>query len=311
MPKISLLLINYNKEKYLRDALESVRRQTFRDWECIIVDDGSTDDSIKIIKKYCRHDARFRLISQENAGCQSARNTAMNEATAEYVMFLDSDDCMTEDAMSSLMAAREIYSADITYGTCRYAPDEYKYTGIHAKCLPAEPKLCFFGRRPDFYKLLDIDMRKFRFCWCWLCLFPRRLLSGLAWNSEIHQNSDAAFMTDVLARADTVAVVDSIIVMHRDSPSSISRESFNEKSVQWCPRLLRHIRNPLHKIGGKFETCLHRQIMGMLFHNNLLLPLMTGRYMRESCRYMQESELRINHLRLWKRILIWLFIRAF
>ena len=61
-PAISIIIANYNFAKYIGDALESVRVQSFRDWECIVIDDGSTDNSVKIIKQFCKRDKRFRLI---------------------------------------------------------------------------------------------------------------------------------------------------------------------------------------------------------------------------------------------------------
>lgn len=91
-PAISLIIPVYNAETYLRECLDSVLTQTLPDWECILVDDGSTDASGAICEEYVQRDSRFRLIQQANAGISGARNTAIEAATGKYIMFLDNDD---------------------------------------------------------------------------------------------------------------------------------------------------------------------------------------------------------------------------
>ncbi|HBP26725.1 MAG TPA: glycosyltransferase family 2 protein, partial [Alphaproteobacteria bacterium] len=77
-PTVSIIIANYNFAKYIGDALESVHAQSFRDWECIVIDDGSTDDSAQIIKRFCRRDARFRLIQKNHGGVSAARNAGLD-----------------------------------------------------------------------------------------------------------------------------------------------------------------------------------------------------------------------------------------
>ncbi len=91
-PKISIIIPVYNVESYLRECLDSVLSQTFTNWECILVDDGSKDSSGKICDEYAEHDNRFKSIHQTNQGQASARNLALNNAKGDYIMFLDSDD---------------------------------------------------------------------------------------------------------------------------------------------------------------------------------------------------------------------------
>ena len=91
-PVVSLIMPVYNVEKYLEKALRSVKNQTFKDFELIIVNDGSTDGSIDIIEKFCNENENFRLINQENQGPSVARNTGIKESVGEYIGFMDSDD---------------------------------------------------------------------------------------------------------------------------------------------------------------------------------------------------------------------------
>lgn len=92
MPLISIIIPVYKVEQYLRLCLNSIENQTFTDWECILVDDGSPDNSGKICDEYVKKDKRFRVFHQPNSGVSAARNKGLEEARGEYVNFIDSDD---------------------------------------------------------------------------------------------------------------------------------------------------------------------------------------------------------------------------
>lgn len=90
---VSIIIPVYNVEKYLHICLDSVLAQTYTDYEVILVNDGSKDDSGKICEEYVKRDKRFSLISQDNKGLASARNTGIKAAKGKYIYFIDSDDC--------------------------------------------------------------------------------------------------------------------------------------------------------------------------------------------------------------------------
>lgn len=92
MPAISIIIPIYNVEKYLRRCLESVKNQTFTDWEAICVNDGSPDNSAAILAEFAAKDSRFKIVNKENGGLSDARNAGMQVATGEYILYLDSDD---------------------------------------------------------------------------------------------------------------------------------------------------------------------------------------------------------------------------
>ena len=101
-PKISIIIPVYNTEKYLSRCLDSLLNQTFQDWCAICIDDGSTDNSAKILDKYTKNDNRFIVIHKKNAGVSSARNDGVTKANSEYVMFLDSDDILYPTAIEKM-----------------------------------------------------------------------------------------------------------------------------------------------------------------------------------------------------------------
>ena len=92
MPKVSIIIPIYNTEKYLSRCLDSIIEQSFQDFECICINDGSTDKSRGICESYVRKDSRVRLINQKNEGVSGARNKGINVAIGDYITFLDSDD---------------------------------------------------------------------------------------------------------------------------------------------------------------------------------------------------------------------------
>ena len=91
-PEISIIIPVYKAEKYLRRCLDSVLSQTLSNWECILVDDGSPDQSGAICDEYAAKDSRFRVIHKPNGGVSSARNEGLDTAKGEFICFIDSDD---------------------------------------------------------------------------------------------------------------------------------------------------------------------------------------------------------------------------
>ena len=106
-PLVSVVIPVYNVEKYLRECVDSVINQTYRQIEIILIDDGSTDSCGDICDKYALIDSRIKLIHQENQGLGHARNVGMVEATGKYIIFLDSDDYWELTALEELIEEAE------------------------------------------------------------------------------------------------------------------------------------------------------------------------------------------------------------
>jgi len=112
-PTISIVLPVYNVEDTITTCINSILHQTFSDWECIIVNDGSTDNSAAICKELIKHNDQFKYFDQKNAGLSAARNLAMRYASGEYVAFVDSDDWILPNYLERLHNLMMNMNADI------------------------------------------------------------------------------------------------------------------------------------------------------------------------------------------------------
>ena len=104
---VSVIVPCYNQGQYVVETLESVRRQTYTDFECIVVNDGSTDDSLQKIADFCKSDARFQYIDKANEGVSIARNSGIKESKGKYLLPLDADDILAPDYLSKTVAIME------------------------------------------------------------------------------------------------------------------------------------------------------------------------------------------------------------
>src|SRR5215213_5581398 len=114
-PLVSVLMPAYNAGRYVAESVESVRAQTFRDWELVVVDDGSADDTGEVVRRFAARDARVRYVRRENGGQAAARNTGLREARGPLVAFLDADDLWLPEKLALQTALMEEKGVDLVY----------------------------------------------------------------------------------------------------------------------------------------------------------------------------------------------------
>lgn len=137
-PLISIIMPSYNQGPYLSEALDSVLAQTYSNWECIIVNDGSQDNTEEVSKAYCSKDARIRYVCQENSGVSAARNNGVAHSNGEYILPLDGDDKIAPEFLE--LTLREIV----------------KDRNIRVVYTDAQ----YFGARNDIYRLPDFSIEQ-------------------------------------------------------------------------------------------------------------------------------------------------------
>ena len=227
--KISVVIPVYNAERFVRYPLDSVLAQTHSDWECICVDDGSTDGSGAILDEYAAKDARFRVVHKANGGEGSARNAGLDLATGELVAFLDSDDVWHPEVLRLIAATREATGADvIRYG---WKPVSAHEGGFEP--LPADA--C--GRIVD---LKSRNESTIRFCTLGAATAVARSACGDIRFSPLTQGADLVYVLDCLLRSRKVAYVDAPLLHYLTHPGQISRRvsrALLEGSCRYLPEI--------------------------------------------------------------------------
>jgi glycosyltransferase involved in cell wall biosynthesis len=153
-PRVSVIVPLYNKGRYIGRCLDSILAQTFRDFEVIVVDDGSTDDGPDVVRAYAQRDARVRLIRQPNAGPGAARNRAAEEACADLLAPLDADDAWEPDYLAEserLLSVHGEHVATITHAI-RIEPGEESSGKFWRK--PYIPEGCYRVTQQSSPKLI-------------------------------------------------------------------------------------------------------------------------------------------------------------
>ena len=130
---ISIIVPVYNVAPYLEQCLDSIREQTYPEFEALLVNDGSTDLSPDICRAYERADSRFRLIDKPNTGVSDSRNRAMDEAVGKYLQFVDGDDWLTPDAAETFLHAAESTGGDLVISHFNRVSKDRQATRGHIK----------------------------------------------------------------------------------------------------------------------------------------------------------------------------------
>ena len=211
--KISVVVPVYNSERHLRAALDSVIGQTHAEWECICVDDGSTDGSGKMLDEYAAREPRMRVIHQANGGEGAARNTGMDAATGELVAFLDSDDAWHPETLRLVAETRLRIGADvIRYGWRAVA----EHNGTFAPLSPnvAGSEVALSSRRES----------TIRFCALGAATVVSREACGKIRFTPLTQGADLVFVPECLLRARKVAYIDAPLLDYLTHPGQISRK---------------------------------------------------------------------------------------
>jgi len=213
MPFISIIIPVYNAQEFLPNALGSIEAQDFSDWEVILVDDGSSDDSPAMCDSYARHDPRFRVIHQENAGTSAARNTALKVARGEYITFMDNDDwwCIPE-ALTLVHEALTRRPVDLLWHMCARAnPEGTQITEAEPTAIAAT--IDSLGTDEAIHAIIDNELTTSA---VWTKVIRREFLAehGIVFPSGM-RNEDTDVSAQIIARVESVAWLDQRFYVYR------------------------------------------------------------------------------------------------
>ena len=212
---VSIIVPVYNCEKYLRQCIDSLLNQSYRDLEIICVDDGSTDDSLNILHEYSDRDSRIIILNKINdgKGAAGARNLGLESATGEYVIFLDSDDFFEPDMIEKMVSAAEENNADIVLCRAERFDDrtgkrERDYEGINFKLLLEQPVFSYKDCKDTIFQIADWIV--------WNKLFRRELITANNLRFESIPISDDQYIPALgLVLAERITSVDEVFVHYR------------------------------------------------------------------------------------------------
>lgn len=218
--RFSIVIPVYNVAAHLVATLDSMRAQSFTDWECLCVDDGSTDASSAILDSYASRDPRFRVFHQKNAGASEARNVALDHVSGEFFLFLDGDDLLIPEALSQLDATLAQTQADglLTDPVFQEFP-----TGNMAVVASWRTKLrtrSVFDKGDLKKFVLNSTVQKGFVCGR---IYRTSLFASLRFPLQLEMMEDLVFWLDALLVPARWALVDGCCYAYRVHPVSISR----------------------------------------------------------------------------------------
>ena len=227
MVEISVILPVYNSENYIKECLDSLLSQTFKDIEILCIDDGSTDGSLNILKDIEKTDSRITVITQENMGVAKTRNNGLNLVKGNYVYFMDSDDCLDKNAFKKLHDNITSNRSDFCIMKVIFVngSEEYKFPAFD---IDKEFDKVNFNDFTFTYKDVKSHVLNDLFA-PWLKLYSAEFLKS---NDdftfpEIKSYSDAPFHVKTMLNASKISFVPEYLYYYRENDGSLVHSSSN------------------------------------------------------------------------------------
>ena len=224
---INIIIPVYNAEKTLSKCLDSVKAQSYENWNVILIDDFSKDKSREIIKKYSESDKRFTyILNDENIGVSCTRNKGLKAVKGEYVAFLDCDDWWEPKMLEKLYCASKKHNADVVQ--CRFM---YNYLGGKIKYPSAAFEDYTVIYKKDFNKIYYKMLTGINMNHVCMKLIKSELIKNLEFNTELKTAEDLAFCSGVFVRAESYVFVPEVMYHYYRGEGSLTGSglSFKEK----------------------------------------------------------------------------------
>ena len=210
-PQISVIIPIYNCEKYIKECLSSLIKQTFKNFEIICINDGSNDDTLKILKKFEAKDERIKIYNQNNTGPGIARNVGMNRSKGEYLMFLDSDDIFKKTMLEELYIKIKEKDSDIVICNSQNFETKKWWKKFYEKNYLINDNII----KQKTFSSLDIEKDFFNLFiwWPWDKLFKRKYIENLGIEYQnLKSSEDLFFVAASVFAAKKISYLDKILI---------------------------------------------------------------------------------------------------
>ena len=221
-PKISIIVPVYNAEHYIHQCIDSILAQTFTDFELILVNDGSQDNSGSICNEYGKVDGRIRVLHKENGGQSSARNLGLNNATGDYIGFVDSDDWIDQEMYLSLINPAILMNADIVACNLMVMKPNGSFRKYHEEALDIT-----FTKDEAMRELYKNEILTFSPC---NKIYRREVFQGQRFKEEsILEDLDISYI--IIFKANKILYIKDALYFYRFNNKSTMRSEFSEKRL--------------------------------------------------------------------------------
>lgn len=225
---ISIIIPAYNTEKYIAECINSVLHQTYQNFEAIIIDDGSIDDTGRIIDEFGANEKRIISLHQKNEGVSAARNNGLKIAKGKYITFMDSDDYVDPEWLEKRLINMKIYDADMCMCGCDYVRKDPECTKkIHSAQKAFDEKtftlkLCYMEDVFPDYEITSV---------CGT-LFKREIIDGILFNKQVSIGEDFLFKFEALQRAKKIVCIENKLYKYRIHKTSTMRNGYSKKKTR-------------------------------------------------------------------------------
>lgn len=287
---VSIIIPVYNSEKYLKQCINSIRQQTYKNIEIIVIDDGSTDNSFNIISDLQKKDKRIKKFKIKNGGVSRARNYGIEKSNGNYITFIDSDDWVSNDFVKHAMQYIEEYNIDIVLGGTekKYVTSNKKYH-IKSKDIKIYQNIELKNVENNIigYKTKETPELEKCFMSGSVCkIFKKNTLEGIKFDEYLKIGEDTIFNIETLRKSKSIGITPEIWYYYRMNENSATKKlnpKFNDEIKKTMKRLkeLNVEKNPYY---NRLIASLHGIFELYPFHNESSMNFFEQRkYLKNIC----------------------------
>lgn len=234
-PTVSIIMPAKNSGAYIRRCIESVLSQKFTDWELLIINDGSTDDTVVTAMSFSKDDERIRVFDSQGKGVSAARNYGLELSTGDHIAFIDSDDSVDPEYLSVLVELAEKENADISQCSLYYRYDNG--TLVQEK----ETEDAVYNGHDEIMNAYFSGMVGKICLAAWGKLFRRELLNGIRFDETLTIQEDAFFTFQCAMKSSKIACCNRALYYYYQNSASVMNKAFDGSKMQYFTVLDREL----------------------------------------------------------------------